>query len=220
MLLLIDNYDSFAHNLARYLRRLGQDVLVLRNDAADVDQVLGRQPDAIVISPGPCTPDEAGICVDLVRAAWRTTPILGVCLGHQAIAAAFGARISRLTRPAHGVSGNIYHDGDGVFAGLPTPFSAGRYHSLVVDEASLGDGFFVSARLDDGTVMAIQRRDAPVWGLQFHPESVMTPLGYPILARFLEIAGLQPHDAAGLWAREYQPFRNTGAPLPEQPVTF
>ncbi len=188
--LLIDNYDSFVFNLARYLERLGQRTEVVRNTAIDVAGARAMRPDALVLSPGPCAPRQAGCSLDLVRALHASLPILGVCLGHQAIAEALGARIVRAAEPVHGRTSAVLHNGRGVFAGLPSPLIATRYHSLVVEEASLPAPLEVTARTEDGTIMAIQHRRLPVVGLQFHPESILTEHGYPLLAAFLRLAGL------------------------------
>jgi len=190
VILLIDNYDSFVHNLARYFQRLGHQTVVVRNDALGSDDVARWQPSAIVLSPGPCTPREAGCSLELVRRFHGTVPMLGVCLGHQAIAAAFGAQIVRAPEPMHGRVSPVLHDGQGVFAGLPSPFSACRYHSLVVDEATLPSCLAVSARTADRVVMAVRHRDRPLVGLQFHPESILTSYGYALLAAFLRLGGL------------------------------
>ena len=194
MILLIDNYDSFVYNLARYLQRLGQTTEVVRNTAIDVAGVRAMRPRAIVLSPGPCTPRQAGCSLDLVRQMHTELPILGVCLGHQVIAEAMGGRVVRAAEPVHGRSSPIRHDGRGVFAGLPNPISGCRYHSLVVEETSLPDCLEVSARIEEGTVMAVRHRELPVVGLQFHPESILTETGYQLLAGFLRIAGLTPPD--------------------------
>jgi anthranilate synthase/aminodeoxychorismate synthase-like glutamine amidotransferase len=193
VILLIDNYDSFVHNLARYFVRLGQQTCVVRNDAVSLDDVRRLRPDAIVLSPGPCTPAEAGISLELVRRMHREIPILGVCLGHQAIAAAFGGRVVR-GEPIHGRTSEVFHDGRGVFARLPQPVTACRYHSLVVEEASLPECLEVSARTADGTVMALRHRQHLTVGVQFHPESILTDCGYPLLAEFLRLAGLPVPD--------------------------
>jgi anthranilate synthase/aminodeoxychorismate synthase-like glutamine amidotransferase len=189
VILLIDNYDSFVHNLARYFVRLGQPTRVVRNDAVSPDDVRRSPPGAIVLSPGPCTPAEAGISLELIRQFHQQIPILGVCLGHQAIAAAFGGRVVR-SEPMHGRTSEVFHDGRGVFAHLPQPLIACRYHSLVVDEASLPECLEVSARTADGTVMALRHRQHLTVGVQFHPESILTTDGYPLLAEFLRLAGL------------------------------
>ncbi len=190
MILLIDNYDSFVHNLARYFQRLGHTTRVVRNTAIDTPAVRRLGPDAVVFSPGPCAPQQAGASLELVRELYVEIPMLGVCLGHQIIAEALGGRVVRAAEPVHGRPGSIRHDGRGVFAGLPERIVGCRYHSLVVDEAELPTCLEVSARLDDGTVMAMRHRELPVVGLQFHPESVLTDVGYPLLAGFLRVAGL------------------------------
>lgn len=199
MILLIDNYDSFVFNLARYFQRLGQTTRVVRNSAIDTATVRALQPEAIVLSPGPCTPREAGCSLELVRSFLDELPILGICLGHQTIAEALGGRIVRAKEPVHGRSSSIRHDGRGLFEGMPSPIVACRYHSLVVQEESLPDCLEVSARLDDGTVMALRHRERPVVGLQFHPESILTDFGYALLARFLRLAGLTvPSEVPGI----------------------
>jgi len=190
LILLIDNYDSFVFNLARYFQRLGQETHVVRNTAIDTAAVRAMRPDALVLSPGPCTPRQAGVSVSLVRDLHEELPILGVCLGHQIIAAALGGRIVRAREPVHGRTSRILHDGRGIFADLGSSIEACRYHSLVVDEDSLPKCLEVSARLTDGTVMALRHRWLPVVGLQFHPESILTELGYPLLVSFMQAAGL------------------------------
>jgi anthranilate synthase/aminodeoxychorismate synthase-like glutamine amidotransferase len=190
LILLIDNYDSFVFNLARYFQRLGQATLVMRNSEVAVDEARAMRPGAIVLSPGPCTPKEAGCCLDVVRELHTEFPILGICLGHQAIAKALGGRVIRASEPIHGRAALVRHDGRGIFAGLPQTFAAGRYHSLVVDEAKLPACLEVSARAKDGTIMALRHREWPVVGLQFHPESILTEGGYPLLAAFLGQIGL------------------------------
>lgn len=194
MLLLVDNYDSFTWNLFHYLGELGARVEVRRNDAITVDQVLARQPEAIVISPGPCDPDRAGISLELVRRAAGACPILGVCLGHQAIAQAFGGRIVRAPTVMHGKRSAIEHDGSGVFHGLPSPFDATRYHSLVAEPASLPDTLRVTARTADGVIMGLEHRELPIFGVQFHPESIATDHGHRLLGNFLET--VRPRVAA------------------------
>lgn len=185
MILLIDNYDSFVHNLARYFRRLGQETVVVRNDAVRLDEIPQLRPRAIVLSPGPCTPHEAGCSLQLVQRFHTTIPMLGVCLGHQTLAAALGGRIVRAPEPMHGRISQVFHDGRDLFDGLPNPFPACRYHSLVVDEACLPPCLSVTARTSGGVVMALQHRELPLVGLQFHPESIVTSHGYVLLARFL-----------------------------------
>jgi anthranilate synthase/aminodeoxychorismate synthase-like glutamine amidotransferase len=194
MILLIDNYDSFVYNLARYLQRLGQTTRVVRNTAIDVDGVARLRPAALVLSPGPCAPRQAGCSLELVRRLHESLPILGVCLGHQVIAEALGGRVVRAGEPVHGRASLVYHDGRGVFAGLPSPISACRYHSLVVDEHSLPESLEVAARTADGAVMAICHRRLPLVGLQFHPESILTDHGYAILTAFLRQAGISVPD--------------------------
>lgn len=194
MILLIDNYDSFVHNLARYVGELGRKREVIRNDAASVEDILARAPDAIILSPGPCGPDEAGISVALVKAAARANiPLLGVCLGHQCIAAAFGGAIRR-SAPVHGKPAQIEHDGSGLFTGIPNPFTAARYHSLVADLAP-GGSLRPTARATDGTLMALAHESAPIFGVQFHPESVLTEHGHRLLGNFLDLAN-QPLKAS------------------------
>jgi len=186
MLLLIDNYDSFTWNLVHYLGELGARVAVHRNDALDTVAALAMKPSGIVLSPGPCTPNEAGICLDLVRAAAEAgIPTLGVCLGHQAIGQAFGGKVVRAAEIVHGKPGRIQHAGGGVFAGLPSPFNATRYHSLVVARDSLPDCLEVTAWLADGTIMGLRHRNAPVEGVQFHPESIASEHGHALLRNFL-----------------------------------
>jgi anthranilate synthase/aminodeoxychorismate synthase-like glutamine amidotransferase len=191
VILLIDNYDSFVHNLARYFRRLGHETRVVRNTAIDSAGVRAAGPDAVVLSPGPGTPAQAGCSLAVVREFPAEVPMLGVCLGHQVIAEAYGGRVVRAGEPIHGRSWTIRHDGRGVFAGLEQPIVAGRYHSLVVEREGLPDCFEVSAWTDEGTVMAIRHRELPLVGLQFHPESILTDVGYRLLAGFLRRAGLK-----------------------------
>ncbi|MGH6944377.1 MAG: anthranilate synthase component II [Geminicoccaceae bacterium] len=188
MLLLLDNYDSFTYNLYHYLGELGAEVLVRRNDVLSAREALALRPDAIVISPGPCDPDRAGIALDLVRAAAEVCPVLGVCLGHQAVAQAFGGRIVRAPKVMHGKLSAIEHDGRGLFEGLPSPFAATRYHSLVADEASLPPCLEVTAHAEDGVVMGLAHRTRPVLGVQFHPESIETEHGHRLLENFLALA--------------------------------
>ncbi|MFC4671687.1 anthranilate synthase component II [Seohaeicola nanhaiensis] len=187
MLLLIDNYDSFTYNLVHYLGALGAAVTVRRNDALDVQAAMAMRPAGIVLSPGPCDPDQAGICLALTAAAAETrTPLLGVCLGHQTIGQAFGGRVVRAGEIVHGKLGHIRHSGKGLFAGLPSPFAATRYHSLVVDRATLPDCLEVTADLEDGTIMGLQHRELPIHGVQFHPESIASEHGHALLDNFLK----------------------------------
>lgn len=191
MLLLIDNYDSFTYNLVHYFGELGADVVVRRNDALDVQEAMALNPQAIVLSPGPCDPDQAGICLPLTHAAAETrTPLLGVCLGHQTIGQAFGGRVVRCHEIVHGKMGAMHHAGKGVFAGLPSPFQATRYHSLVVERDSLPACLEVTAWLEDGTIMGLRHRDLPIEGVQFHPESIASEHGHRMLRTFLESAGV------------------------------
>ena len=189
MLLLIDNYDSFTYNLVHYLGELGADVTVRRNDALDVQAAMALHPAAIVLSPGPCTPEQAGICLPLVLAAAEADiPLLGVCLGHQAIGQAFGGKVVRCREIVHGKMGVIHHAGTGVFTGLPSPFLATRYHSLIVERASLPDCLEVTAWLEDGTIMGLRHREKPTQGVQFHPESIASEHGHQLLRNFLKSA--------------------------------
>ncbi|MHB1528528.1 MAG: anthranilate synthase component II [Acidiferrobacteraceae bacterium] len=185
MLLMIDNYDSFTYNLVQYLGELGADVRVFRNDQITVDDIRDLRPDGIVISPGPCTPNEAGISVDIIQELGAEIPVLGVCLGHQSIGQAYGGRIVRARTLMHGKTSPIRHDGRGVFAGLPDPFTATRYHSLVIERASLPDCLEVSAWTEDGEIMGVRHREHPIEGVQFHPESILTEHGREMLSNFL-----------------------------------
>jgi anthranilate synthase/aminodeoxychorismate synthase-like glutamine amidotransferase len=185
VLLLLDNYDSFTYNLAQYLGELGCDVEVHRNDKISVEEIARRKPEKIVISPGPCTPQEAGICVELVRRLAGKFPILGVCLGHQAIGVAFGGKIIRAPKLFHGKTSEIHHDRKGVFQKLPNPFTATRYHSLIVERKSLPRELQITAETDDGIIMGFRHRKFPVEGVQFHPESVLTQSGKQLLQNFL-----------------------------------
>lgn len=220
MILLIDNYDSFVHNLARYFQRLEQDTLVVRNDAIDVTGVRRLRPDALVLSPGPCAPEQAGCSLDLVRQLHEELPILGVCLGHQAIAAALRGRVVRAAEPMHGRTSAVYHKQDGVFAGLPNPLLACRYHSLVVEEQSLPECLEVTARTSEGVVMAIEHRALPLVGVQFHPESILTECGYPLLANFLRLAGVAIAEELPEIPRERNEPAAAARKLPQVPVTF
>ena len=197
MLLILDNYDSFTFNLVQYLGELGADPSVARNDRISVADALARRPEAIVISPGPCTPGEAGIAVDLIRsAAAERIPVLGVCLGHQAIAEAFGGKVVRASRQMHGKTTDVMHDGEELFAGIPSPVTAMRYHSLIVAPESLPANLAVTAwsadRAQGEEIMALRHLSAPVWGVQFHPESVGTAAGKRLLVNFLGLAGVGP----------------------------
>lgn len=230
MILLIDNYDSFVHNLARYVRELGETALVRRNDALTLAEIASLAPSHVILSPGPCTPAEAGICVDVVRRFGATTPILGVCLGHQCIGVAYGGRIVRAGRPMHGKTSPIVHDAAGLFTGLPSPLEAARYHSLVIERASLPDALRVTATAgDDGEIMAVAHRRHPVVGVQFHPESAASEFGYAILDRFVGGDRLRPaslprhadgrHQEAPHAASLVRPGRRVGyAPPPVELV--
>jgi len=186
MLLLIDNYDSFTYNLYQYLSELGATVEVRRNDEITLDEIETMQPDRIVVSPGPCTPNEAGLSCQIVAAFGSHIPTLGVCLGHQVIGQVYGGRIIRAPEPMHGKTSLMHHEGQGVFHNLPQPFEANRYHSLIVEDATLPDELAVTARTADGLIMGLRHRSYPVEGVQFHPESIMTPVGKDLLRNFLQ----------------------------------
>ncbi len=189
MILLIDNYDSFTFNLVHFLGDLGARCAVHRNDRLTVAEALALRPEAIVLSPGPCTPNEAGICLDLIAAAAGAgVPLLGVCLGHQAIGQAFGGEVVRAALPMHGKVSDILHDGSDVFAGLPSPFRATRYHSLVVRRDTLPAALIETARTADGLIMGLRHADLPIWGVQFHPESIASEHGHALLRNFLTLA--------------------------------
>lgn len=188
MILVIDNYDSFAYNLVQYLGELGQEPIVYRNDALTLEQIENMSPSHFVISPGPCTPLEAGISNDIVRYFRGRIPILGVCLGHQCIGYVYGGQIKRATLPMHGKESQIYHDGDTVFHGLPSPLIGARYHSLVIANDTIPSSLEVSARTEDGIIMGVRNRRDVVEGIQFHPESILTPTGHDILANFLRMS--------------------------------
>jgi anthranilate synthase component 2 len=188
MILLIDNYDSFTYNLFHLVGSLGARLAVRRNDAITVDQALATAPQGIILSPGPCDPDRAGICLPLVRAAAGRVPLLGVCLGHQAIGQAFGGRIVRAPKPMHGKMSRISHGGEGLFRGLPSPFTATRYHSLIVERSSLPAELAITAESEDGLIMGLAHRQHPVFGVQFHPESIASEQGAALLANFLSVA--------------------------------
>ncbi len=188
MLLVIDNYDSFTWNLVHYLGELGAEPQVVRNDKISADEALAREADAIVLSPGPCTPNEAGICLELIGKAGGTVPILGVCLGHQAIGQAYGGQVVRAPQIMHGKLSTILHEGDGVFHGINGPFAATRYHSLTIAPESMPEELVATARTEDGVIMGVRHRSDPVHGVQFHPESIASEHGHRILGNFLEIA--------------------------------
>ena len=186
MLLLIDNYDSFTYNLVHYLGELGADVKVVRNDAVNVQEAMGMNPAGILLSPGPCDPAQAGICLALTKAAAEVKmPLMGVCLGHQTIGEAFGGKVVRCHEIVHGKMGTMHHTGKGLFAGLPTPFEATRYHSLTVERESLPDVLEITAELEDGTIMGLQHKELPMHGVQFHPESIRSEHGHAMLQNFL-----------------------------------
>jgi len=199
MIVLIDNYDSFTFNLFHYLGELGAEVVVHRNDKVTTADVVGSDPEAIVLSPGPCTPDDAGICLDLIKAATATIPLFGVCLGHQAIGQAFGGKVVRAPLPMHGKLSTIKHQGGGVFRGINGQFQATRYHSLIVDRASMPDELTTVAETDDKLVMGLAHKTLPVHGVQFHPESIASEHGHVILKNFL--------DLAAAWNANRQPQR-------------
>jgi anthranilate synthase component 2 len=197
MILVIDNYDSFTYNLVHYLNELGADTVVHRNDDLSVQEALGLRPNAVLLSPGPKAPDQAGICLPLLRGAPADLPILGVCLGHQAIGQAYGGDVIRAKEVMHGKTSKIFHNDQGVFKGLPNPFIATRYHSLAVDKATLPDDLEITAWTEDGEIMGVQHKTRPVYGVQFHPESIATEGGHQLLANFLDLAKVQ-RDAA-IW---------------------
>jgi anthranilate synthase component 2 len=206
MITLIDNYDSFTYNLVHYFGDLGVDARVYRNDELTAEDVLAEKPAAIVLSPGPCTPNEAGVCLDLIQKNKGRIPLLGVCLGHQGIGQAFGGRVIRAPVLMHGKLSKIFHDGTSLFRGLPDGFEATRYHSLIVEAETLPACLAVTARTADGLIMALEHRDEPTVGVQFHPESIASAYGHAILANFLDIAGI-----------EWSP-RKSGLALPEKPA--
>ena len=197
MILVIDNYDSFVHNLARYFRQLGLKTQVVRNDKISVAQIRELNPAAIVISPGPCTPDEAGCSLEVVKELGSQFPILGVCLGHQAIIQSFGGEIVRAPTPIHGRSTLISHHKAGVFCDLPTPFTVGRYHSLIASRDSLPDCLNITAETTDGIIMAVEHCEYPIVGLQFHPESILTEHGHQLLRNFAQLSGMSTCETAG-----------------------
>jgi len=187
VLLVIDNYDSFTYNLVQYFGQLGVEQRVFRNDQITVEQALALDPERVMISPGPCSPTEAGVSCDIIRAFAGRKPLLGVCLGHQAIGQVYGGKVVRAPRLMHGKTSPVFHDGRDLFMGMPNPFAATRYHSLVVDRPSLPDCLQVTAWTDDGLIMGLRHRELPVWGVQFHPESFVTERGLDILANFLRL---------------------------------
>ena len=219
MILLIDNYDSFVYNLARYFQRLGQTTRVVRNDQISMEEISELELDAIVLSPGPCGPQESGICLDVVRQFQTAHPILGVCLGHQVIVEALGGNVVRSDNPVHGRASLIHHNSQRLFSHIPTPTSVARYHSLVVDESTMPAELCVTARMDDGTVMAIEHETYPVFGVQFHPESILTEHGFTILRNFLRLGNMLVDDSA-VELNELVSRPNVRDMWPERPVTF
>ena len=191
MLLVLDNYDSFTYNLVQFLSVITEDIEVHRNDALTVADIEAKAPQAIVVSPGPCTPAEAGISVDLIAALGPRIPTLGVCLGHQSVGAAFGGHIVRAPELMHGKTSPIHHDGDELFEGLPDPFTATRYHSLIIEEDSMPDELNVTARTPDGLIMGVRHQTHPIFGVQFHPESILTTVGPDLLRNFVKLAGMR-----------------------------
>jgi anthranilate synthase component 2 len=191
MILVVDNYDSFTYNLVHYLAELGAETHVIRNDDLTVDQAWALKPEAILLSPGPCAPDQAGICLPLITTAPDDMPILGVCLGHQAIGQAFGGDVVRAKTLMHGKTSPITHDGRGLFKGLPSPFTATRYHSLAVSRATLPNTLDVTAWTEDGEIMGVQHHERPIHGVQFHPESIATEHGHELIANFLDLANVR-----------------------------
>jgi anthranilate synthase component 2 len=196
MLLMLDNYDSFTYNLVQYFGELGEDVQVWRNDQITVDQVQALNPDLICVSPGPCSPNEAGISVPLIKHFAGKVPILGVCLGHQSIGAAFGGKIVRAKELMHGKTSEITHQGSDVFASLPSPYTVTRYHSLAIERATLPDCLVITAQTADGEIMGIRHRELPIYGVQFHPESILTEHGHALLKNFLQLPHTAPSAAA------------------------
>jgi anthranilate synthase component 2 len=196
MILVIDNYDSFTYNLVHYLNELGAETVVWRNDALTAQEALAMRPEAVVLSPGPCTPNEAGICLALIAGAPDDLPVLGVCLGHQAIGQALGGEVIRAKSLMHGKTSPIHHTGQGLFAGMPNPFTATRYHSLSVARESLPAELEITAWTDDGEIMGFSHRTRPLHGVQFHPESIATEGGHALLANFLELAGVKRLEQA------------------------
>ena len=220
MILLVDNYDSFVYNLARYFERLGQEVCVVRNDALDLPRVRAMQPAALVLSPGPCTPRQAGASLELVRLLHTDLPMLGVCLGHQVIAEALGARIVRAPRPVHGQTSDVHHDGTGLFATIASPMRVCRYHSLVVEPDSLPAVLRPTGWCDGDVLMAFEHECLPVFGVQFHPEAILTEGGFQLLANFLRQAGLDANAPTDLAADELKVATISQDWKPPRPVTF
>lgn len=196
MILVIDNYDSFTYNLVHYLNELGAQTVVARNDALTVQEALGQHPEAVLLSPGPCAPDQAGICLPLLRGAPQDLAILGVCLGHQAIGQAYGGHVVRAKALMHGKTSPIHHNGKGLFKDMPNPFTATRYHSLAIERSTLQPELEVTAWTEDGEIMGVQHRTRPICGVQFHPESIATEGGHQLLANFLDMAGVKRTVAA------------------------
>ena len=188
MILLIDNYDSFVYNLARYIGQLGHERKVVRNDAISLDDIAAMQPEAIILSPGPCTPQESGICNDVIRHFYDRIPMLGICLGHQCMGEIFGGRTIRAPTPIHGRTSSVLHKADGLFSGLPNPFDAARYHSLIVELAANSDLEITATTEEDDIIMGLRHKSAPLYGVQFHPESILTPYGLDIMRNFLLLA--------------------------------
>ena len=218
MILLIDNFDSFVYNLARHFERLGQQTVVVRNDAIDAEQVRRQQPDAVVISPGPCTPKEAGCSLDVVQQLASEIPMLGVCLGHQVIAAALGGKIVRAEKPMHGRTSQVFHNQRALFDGIANPLTVCRYHSLIVEEDTIPSCLEVTANSSDA-IMSIGHRELPIFGVQFHPESILTDSGYSLLSNFLHLAGIVAQPMADS-ETELNVQHKPVAKIPEQPVTF
>ena len=219
MILVIDNYDSFVFNLARYINELGCETHVVRNDALSLDAIVAEKPEAIVLSPGPGRPESAGLCVPVVQRLGQQVPILGICLGHQAIGAALGGHIVRASEPIHGRTSTIVHDGQGLFQGIKNPLTATRYHSLIIDEARLPPELTIRARTEDGVVMAIQHNTWPIFGLQFHPETILTEAGHGLLANFLRTAGLTvTNQGVGDYTPHNAATRLTDGDVPSRPL--
>ncbi|HTM82414.1 aminodeoxychorismate/anthranilate synthase component II [Asticcacaulis sp.] len=194
MILVIDNYDSFTYNLVHYLAELGAETQVYRNDALSVQDALALAPKAILLSPGPCAPDQAGICLPLLRAAPEDMPVLGVCLGHQSIGQAYGGDVIRAKTLMHGKTSQIHHNNTGIFKDLPNPFTATRYHSLAIKKETLPADLEITAWTEDGEIMGVQHKTRPIHGVQFHPESIATEGGHQLLANFLDLAGIESHN--------------------------